>query len=175
MDTSTLSFSDEQVASSERIATSSASTDQIEPAPWMTHTMPPPTKMEGKTFHSRPALDSVPLKSYEEVAYVRVEAPDMRTLTYDDDGPPTILIVFIPILVVLVTVLLGVLMFLIALLCMKRQRGIRLMEDGGPLDLSKGDGVIGEGGTEGVEQRWLETADPDVQEAYKRAKGELCG
>lgn len=88
------------------------------------------------------------------------------------DGPSTVLIVFIPILVVVLTVLLGVLIFLIALLCMKRQKGIRLAEDGGPLDLSKGDGVIGEGGVEGVEQRWLENTDPDVREAYLRAKGE---
>jgi hypothetical protein len=48
-----------------------------------------------------------------------------------------------------------------------------LTEDGGPLDLSKGDGVIGEGGVEGVEARWLEGVDPDVKEAYRRAKGML--
>lgn len=52
----------------------------------------------------------------------------------------------------------------------------RLVEDGGPLDLSKGDGVMGEGGVEGVEARWLETVDPDTREGYKRAKGEFdCG
>jgi len=39
------------------------------------------------------------------------------------------------------------------------------------LDLSKGDGVIGEGGVAGVEARWLETVEPDVKEAYGRAKG----
>jgi hypothetical protein len=49
----------------------------------------------------------------------------------------------------------------------------RLTEDGGPLDLSKGDGVVGEGGVEGVEARWLENLEPDVRDAYKRAKGEL--
>jgi len=47
----------------------------------------------------------------------------------------------------------------------------RLTEDGGPLDLSKGDGVIGEGGVEGVEARWLENAMPAVREGYQRAKG----
>ena len=52
-----------------------------------------------------------------------------------------------------------------------RADGVRLTEDGGPLDLSKGDGVIGEGGVEGVESRWLETVEPDVREAFKRAKG----
>lgn len=50
---------------------------------------------------------------------------------------------------------------------------VRLLEDGGPLDLSKGDGVIGEGGVEGVESRWLETVDSEVREAYNRAKGKL--
>lgn len=30
--------------------------------------------------------------------------------------------------------------------------------------------MIGEGGTEGVESRWLETVDPDVREAYRRTK-----
>ncbi len=38
--------------------------------------------------------------------------------------------------------------------------------------MSKGDGIIGEGGVEGVEARWLETVEPDVKEAYLRAKGE---
>jgi hypothetical protein len=93
---------------------------------------------------------------------------------YDDgdDGPSAVLLIFIPILVVILTVLLGVLIFLIAVLVMRRQRGIRLTEDGGPLDLSRGDGVIGEGGVEGVESRWLETVDPDVREAYLRTKRE---
>ncbi|WVW78337.1 hypothetical protein I302_100291 [Kwoniella bestiolae CBS 10118] len=71
---------------------------------------------------------------------------------------------------VVLTVLLGLVVFLVAVLYMRRRKGIRLTEDGGPLDLSKSDGVIGEGGVEGVESRWLETLDPDVKEAYKRAK-----
>jgi hypothetical protein len=50
----------------------------------------------------------------------------------------------------------------------------RLTEDGGPLDLSRGDGVIGEGGVDGVEARWLEGVEQDVKEAYRRAKG-TCG
>lgn len=101
-----------------------------------------------------------------------VQAVDELPPYEGGDGPSTVLIVFIPILVVILTVLLGVLIFLIALLCMKRGKGIRLTEDGGPLDLSRGDGVMGEGGTEGVEARWLETIDPDVSQAYLRAKGE---
>ena len=56
--------------------------------------------------------------------------------------------------------------------CLGRQLiSDRLTEDGGPLDLSKGDGIMGEGGVHGVEARWLETVEPDVKEAYGRAKG----
>ncbi|KAK6903609.1 hypothetical protein I203_107114 [Kwoniella mangroviensis CBS 8507] len=87
-----------------------------------------------------------------------------------DSGYSTILLIFIPVMVVVLTVLLGLVVFLVAVLYMRRRKGIRLTEDGGPLDLSKSDGVIGEGGVEGVESRWLETLDPDVKEAYKRAK-----
>lgn len=80
------------------------------------------------------------------------------------------LLVFVPILVIVLTVLIGLICFLIAVLFMKKRKGVSLTEDGGPLDLSKGDGVIGEGGVEGVESRWLETVEPDIQEAYKKAK-----
>ncbi|ORX33994.1 concanavalin A-like lectin/glucanase domain-containing protein [Kockovaella imperatae] len=81
-----------------------------------------------------------------------------------------ILLIFIPVLVVVLTVLVGLICFLVAVLFMRRRRGIKLVEDGGPLDLSKSDGVMGEGGTEGVEARWLENVEPDVREGYKRAK-----
>lgn len=69
------------------------------------------------------------------------------------------------------TVLIGLICFLVAVILMKRRKGVRLTEDGGPLDLSKGDGVMGEGGVEGVEQRWLETVELDVRDGYRRAKG----
>lgn len=47
----------------------------------------------------------------------------------------------------------------------------RLGDDGGPVDLSVGDGVWGEGGVDGVESRWLEQQDDDVRRGYQRAKG----
>ncbi|WVQ83183.1 hypothetical protein IAT38_005322 [Cryptococcus sp. DSM 104549] len=96
----------------------------------------------------------------------RPQNPDNNS----EGGYSTVLLVFIPVLIVILTVLVGLVVFLIAVLYMRRKRGIRLTEDGGPLDLSKGDGVIGEGGVEGVESRWLETVDPDVRSAYTRAK-----
>lgn len=100
--------------------------------------------------------------------------PDLPKPTQSDNdnggGVSALLLVFIPVLVVVLAVLVGMVVFLIAVLYMRRKRGIRLLEDGGPLDLSKGDGVIGEGGVEGVESRWLETVDSEVREAYNRAK-----
>ncbi|WVQ98170.1 hypothetical protein IAU59_005292 [Kwoniella sp. CBS 9459] len=98
------------------------------------------------------------------------EVPQPHQPENGDTGYSTLLMIFIPVMVVVLTVLLGLVVFLVAVLYMRRRKGIRLMEDGGPLDLSKGDGVIGEGGVEGVETRWLETLDPDVKEAYKKAK-----
>lgn len=90
-----------------------------------------------------------------------------------NDGFSTVLLIFIPIMVVILTVLLGLVVFLVTVLYLRRKKGIKLTEDGGPLDLGKGngDGVIGEGGVEGVEARWLEGVEPDVREAYRKAKG----
>lgn len=96
-----------------------------------------------------------------------------QRITMEQKGISTLLLVFIPVLVVILTVLIGLICFLVAVILMRRKKGVRLTEDGGPLDLSKGDGVIGEGGVEGVEQRWLETVEPDVRDGYRRAKGGL--
>jgi len=49
----------------------------------------------------------------------------------------------------------------------------RLVDEGGPLDVLRNDGVIGEGGVAGVEGRWLEQASEDEREGYRRAKGEF--
>lgn len=189
MDTSTRTFTDELPPLHRTI---SHSPERVEPAPWHTRLLSPNTKLDSadtssavlKTGKLRPQrlnmleVDQRPNGHSWDVSqhgdsFAAIGGEKTMDYGEPNDGPSTVLIVFIPILVVILTVLLGVLIFLIALLCMKRQRGIRLTEDGGPLDLSKGDGVMGEGGTEGVESRWLETVDPDVKEAYKRAKGKL--
>lgn len=197
MDTSTISFSDDPVPDAPR--TLSSHSEHPEPGP-LAHTFigspltklkegdqPDPlpklhlhaeTSKSSKSETERPSKSrlpkfSSPLKSYYSYQVQLEPTMGVKMMTLDEpEGPPAVLIIFIPILVVILTVLLGVLIFLIALLCLKRKNGIRLTEDGGPLDLSKGEGVIGEGGVEGVEARWLETADPDVREAYRRAKGE---
>lgn len=82
------------------------------------------------------------------------------------------LYILLPVFVILATLLVLLLVFLIGIIYNKRRRGIRLVEDGGPLDLSRNDGVIGEGGIEGVESRWLEEVSEDVRQGYARAKGE---
>lgn len=87
-------------------------------------------------------------------------------------GSVSLLYVLLPLLIVLSTLLFLVLVFLIALVWVRRRRGIRLVEEGGPLDLTRNDGVIGEGGIAGVEQRWLEQVSPEVAEGYRRGKGE---
>lgn len=50
---------------------------------------------------------------------------------------------------------------------------LRLVDDGGPLDVMRNDGVIGEGGIAGVESRWLEEASEDERQGYRRNKGRL--
>lgn len=82
------------------------------------------------------------------------------------------LYILLPVFVILFTLLVLLIVFLIGIIYSKRRRGIRLIEDGGPLDLSRNDGVIGEGGIEGVESRWLEQVSEDVRQGYRRAKGE---
>lgn len=81
-----------------------------------------------------------------------------------------LILVLLPLLIVLSTLLFLVLVFLIGIIYVRRRKGIRLVEDGGPLDLSRNDGVIGEGGIAGVEARWLEGVSPEVAEGYKRGK-----
>ncbi|KAJ9097358.1 hypothetical protein QFC19_006826 [Naganishia cerealis] len=78
--------------------------------------------------------------------------------------------ILLPVFVILSTLLVLLIAFLIGILYSKRRKGIRLVEDGGPLDLSRNDGVIGEGGVEGVESRWLEQVSEDVRQGYKRGK-----
>lgn len=90
------------------------------------------------------------------------------------DGGKT-LYILLPVFVILSTLLVLLIVFLIGIIYSKRRRGIRLVEDGGPLDLSRNDGVIGEGGIEGVESRWLEQVSEDVRQGYQRGKGELLG
>ncbi|KAK4686522.1 Ran-binding protein 9/10, partial [Tremellales sp. Uapishka_1] len=159
MDTSTLSFSHLD-SSAEALTTSSY---RLEPRPINTEWL---TRLISNTDPAAPK--TTPLLTMQEPNFTEVPPTDGHG--NGNGGYSTLLLVFIPIMVVILTVLLGLLVFLMAILYLRRRKGIRLTEDGGPLDLSKSDGVMGEGGVEGVEARWLETVDPDVREAYKKAK-----
>lgn len=85
-------------------------------------------------------------------------------------GGNAALYVLLPILIVLSTLLFILLTFLVGLIILKRKSRVRLQDEGGPLDISRNDGVIGEGGIAGVESRWLEQVDGDVREGYRRGK-----
>ncbi|EIW71170.1 hypothetical protein TREMEDRAFT_71079 [Tremella mesenterica DSM 1558] len=139
---------------------------------WYTRLISPltDTRQSDTSPLSTPRLSPAQLPMQEQFPH----PPEMPTPKQPDgdsnQGFSTALLIFIPIMVVVLTVLLGLIVFLVAVLFMRKRRGIRLTEDGGPLDLSKSDGVIGEGGVDGVEARWLENVEPDVREAYNRAK-----
>ncbi|GAA5966135.1 hypothetical protein JCM3765_005542 [Sporobolomyces pararoseus] len=89
-------------------------------------------------------------------------------------NPPTsrdsdaTLAIIIPLIIVLTTLLF--LIFLLIILLLKRRRGIVLSEEGGPTNLEREDLIDGEGGFEGVEQRWLEEVEEPVKIGYQRAK-----
>lgn len=65
--------------------------------------------------------------------------------------------------------------FVIFLLLLRRSRrgAIQLGVEGGPTNLEREDELEGEGGFDGVEQRWLETVDEPTRAGYLRGKGVL--
>ncbi|KAF9647442.1 SPRY-domain-containing protein [Thelephora ganbajun] len=88
-------------------------------------------------------------------------------------GPPhnrDALFFLLPLLIVLSTFLFLILLFLVFVILLRRRRGIRLRDGEGPVDLSRGDLIGGEGGLEGVESRWLESVSESERRAYFRAK-----
>lgn len=92
----------------------------------------------------------------------------------DDASPPPpprdAFYILLPLLIVLSTFLFLLLLFLICVIILRRRRGIMLRDSDGPIDMSRDDLVEGEGGFEGVESRWLETANETDQRLYERAK-----
>lgn len=83
------------------------------------------------------------------------------------------LLVLLPLLIILSSLLFLLLLFLVCVLLIRRRRGIILRDSDGPIDLSREDLIEGEGGFDGVEERWLESVSEDTRRAYRRAKGEL--
>ena len=103
-----------------------------------------------------------------------IEAMDLVT-----DPPETspskrdALLVLLPLVIVLSSLLFLHLLFLICVLFLRRRRGISLGDNDGPIDMSREELIDGEGGFEGVEERWLESVSEDIQRAYRRAKGKI--
>jgi hypothetical protein len=83
------------------------------------------------------------------------------------------LLVLLPLLIVLSTFLFLLLLFLICILLLRRRRGIALRDNDGPIDMSRDDLALGEGGIDGVESRWLESVNESTRRLYLRAKGLL--
>ena len=81
------------------------------------------------------------------------------------------LLVLLPLLIVLSSLLFLLLLFLICVLFLRRRRGISLGDNDGPIDMSREELIDGEGGFEGVEERWLDSVGEETQRAYRRAKG----
>ncbi|KAL5534328.1 hypothetical protein ACEPAG_790 [Sanghuangporus baumii] len=80
------------------------------------------------------------------------------------------LLVLLPLLIILSSLLFLLLLFLVCVLLLRRRRGISLGDNDGPIDMSREELIDGEGGFEGVEERWLETVDEETQRQYRRAK-----
>lgn len=71
------------------------------------------------------------------------------------------------------TLLFLLLLFLVFLIVVRKNRGIVLRDDSGPTNLEMEDELEGDGGIQGIEQRWLEQADETTKIGYMRAKGNV--
>ena len=81
------------------------------------------------------------------------------------------LLVLLPLLIVLSSLLFLLLLFLVCVLFIRRRRGIILRDNDGPVDMSREELIDGEGGFDGIEERWLESVSEETRRAYRRAKG----
>ncbi|BGP33980.1 Protein ssh4 [Rhodotorula toruloides] len=98
---------------------------------------------------------------------VELPSPGTGGPTHHRSDPT--LAILIPLLVVLTLLLF--LIFILTIVLLRRRRGIELTDDGsGPTNLEREDEVDGDGGLEGVEQRWLMSVDEPTRVGYMRAK-----
>lgn len=127
--------------------------------------------------------------SREPVSEVRAALLNMLTLSDSkelvdprdiiDSPQPTgpanrdALLVLLPLLIILSSLLFLLLLFLVCVLLLRRRRGIILRDNDGPIDMSREELIDGEGGFEGVEERWLESVSEETRRSYGRAKGDL--
>ena len=80
--------------------------------------------------------------------------------------------IFLPLLIVLSTLLFVLLLFLIFVLFLRHRRGISLRDYEGPIDVSREDNLEAEGGLAGLEDRWLESVQEDLRRTYRQGKRE---
>lgn len=100
----------------------------------------------------------------------KLVSPARNTFTVPPGNTDAMLL--LPLLVVLSTLLLILLLFLTCIIFLRRRRGISLREHDGPIDVSREELLQGDGGFEGVEERWLETVSEETRRAYRQAKSE---
>jgi hypothetical protein len=132
MDTSTLSLTERTPRPDTAILhTSSLSRELPQPEPdWYTRLISPLTHGYSKvpspesthimSLSSKQLGDQYPISNPQE--------PTQPRTGHDSHGFSTVLLVFIPIIVVILTVLLGLVIFLVAVLYMRRRKGIQYVQ-----------------------------------------------
>jgi hypothetical protein len=129
MDTSTLSLTERTPQPDTAILhTSSLTREQPQPEPdWYTRLLSPLTNVISKA----PSAESTHIMSLSskqlqgQYPISTPQAPTTPRPDHDSHGFSTVLLVFIPIIVVILTVLLGLVIFLVAVLYMRRRKGIQ--------------------------------------------------
>lgn len=128
MDTSTLSISDSRPQSPQmaNARTSSLSREAPQPAAaeWFTRLISPLTDRHSKQASAMST--PVVAKQYgEQFPNTAPQVPSTPRTGHDNHGFSTMLLIFIPIMVVILTVLIGLVIFLVAVLYMRRRKGIQ--------------------------------------------------
>jgi hypothetical protein len=125
MDTSTLFSTERHQLDSAIVHTSSFSPESLQPEPdWYTRLLSPLTDEYSKI----PSPESTHIMSKQFQGQYPISTPQAPTTPrtgHDSHGFSTVLLIFIPIIVVILTVLLGLVIFLVAVLYMRRRKGIQ--------------------------------------------------
>jgi len=135
MDTSTLSLCERTPQPDTAIFhTSSLSRELPQPEPdWYTRLLSPLTNGYSKV----PSAESTHIMSLsskqlgDQYPISNPQQPTQPRTGHDSHGFSTVLLVFIPIIVVILTVLLGLVIFLVAVLYMRRRKGIQYVANHG--------------------------------------------
>lgn len=132
MDTSTLSRTDASYRSADQregiVHTSSLSREALQPgaAEWFTRLIAPLTDRH-QSKHAHAMSTPVAAKQYQgPYPNIAPQVPDTPRAGHSTGhGFSTMLLIFVPIMVVILTVLIGLVIFLVAVLYMRRRKGIQ--------------------------------------------------